>query len=47
MVTVQEGENGRTWSQSVGELPPNVQEVIATGGLEKWVGKQIAAESRA
>ncbi|KAL8832979.1 MAG: hypothetical protein Q9170_004595 [Blastenia crenularia] len=40
-VDIQEGENGSKWSQKVGELPPNVQEIIATGGLEKWVKKQI------
>lgn len=43
-VTVVEGEGGHTWSQSVGELPPNVQEIVARGGLEKWVGKEIAGE---
>ncbi len=36
-----EGKNGPRWSQKVGELSPNVQEIIATGGLEKWVKKQI------
>ncbi|KAL8747371.1 MAG: hypothetical protein Q9184_007611 [Pyrenodesmia sp. 2 TL-2023] len=40
-VDVQEGENGAKWSQKVGELPPNVQEIIARGGLEKWVKKEI------
>ena len=40
-VDVQERENGPRWSQKVGELPPNVQEIIASGGLEKWVKKQI------
>ena len=40
-VIVQEGDNGSTWSQKVGELPPNVQEIIARGGLEKWVHKEI------
>ncbi|KAI4188351.1 MAG: hypothetical protein LQ346_005328 [Caloplaca aetnensis] len=40
-VDVQEGENGVKWSQRVGELPPNVQEIIARGGLEKWVKKEI------
>ncbi|KAL8935596.1 MAG: hypothetical protein Q9216_005344 [Gyalolechia sp. 2 TL-2023] len=40
-VDIQEGENGLRWSQRVGELPPNVQEIIAAGGLEKWVKKQI------
>ncbi|KAK3685119.1 hypothetical protein B0T22DRAFT_464986 [Podospora appendiculata] len=41
-VTVTEGEGGETWSQKVGELPPNVQEIIARGGLEKWVKHQIS-----
>ncbi|KAK7749791.1 mitochondrial Homoaconitase [Cytospora paraplurivora] len=42
-VTVTEGEGGQTWDQKVGELPPNVQEIIARGGLEKWVKSQIEA----
>jgi homoaconitate hydratase len=42
-VTITEGEGGETWSQKVGELPPNVQEIIARGGLEKWVKSQIQA----
>ncbi|KAK4122143.1 homoaconitase [Parathielavia appendiculata] len=41
-VIVTEGEGGETWSQKVGELPPNVQEIIARGGLEKWVKSQIS-----
>jgi homoaconitate hydratase len=41
-VTVTEGAGGQTWSQKVGELPPNVQEIIARGGLEKWVKHQIS-----
>lgn len=40
-VNVQEGPNGKTWSVKVGELPPNVQEIIALGGLESWVRKEI------
>jgi homoaconitate hydratase len=40
-VEVQEGEGGRTWSQKVGMLPPNVQEIIARGGLEKWVKGEL------
>ncbi|KAI7331615.1 Homoaconitase [Hortaea werneckii] len=40
-VIVREGEGGEEWRQSVGELPPNVQEIIAKGGLEKWVRGQI------
>lgn len=41
-VTVTEGPGGQTWSQRVGELPPNVQEIIARGGLEKWVKHEIS-----
>jgi homoaconitate hydratase len=40
-VEVQEGPNGDRWTQKVGELPPNVQDIIASGGLEKWVRKEI------
>lgn len=42
-VTVTEGEGGQTWSQKVGELPPNVQEIIARGGLENWLKQEISA----
>ena len=44
-LTVQEGRDGKRWSQKVGELPPNVQEIIARGGLEKWVRKEIESPS--
>ncbi|KAI9890897.1 MAG: mitochondrial Homoaconitase [Vezdaea aestivalis] len=40
-VVVKEGESGEEWEQQVGELPPNVQEIIAKGGLEKWVKSEI------
>lgn len=40
---IQEGENGPKWTHQVGELPPNVQEIIAKGGLEKWVKNAIGA----
>jgi homoaconitate hydratase len=43
MVTVQEGPEGKKWNIKVGELPPNVQEIIALGGLENWVKKEIGA----
>ncbi|KZL81638.1 homoaconitase [Colletotrichum incanum] len=39
-VTVME-KGGETWSVKVGELPPNVQEIIARGGLEQWVKAEI------
>jgi len=41
-IVIKEGESGETWTQKVGELPPNVQEIIARGGLEKWVAKEIS-----
>ncbi|KAI5283859.1 mitochondrial Homoaconitase, partial [Ascosphaera atra] len=41
-ITVEDAE-GKKWVQKVGELPPNVQEIIASGGLEKWVKKNIKA----
>lgn len=44
-IEVQEGPNGEKWSQAVGELSPNVQDIIATGGLEKWVKKEISNSS--
>jgi homoaconitate hydratase len=40
-VNVQEGKEGKRWSVKVGSLPPNVQEIIALGGLESWVRKEI------
>lgn len=42
-IEVKEGENGPKWTHKVGELPPNVQEIIAKGGLEKWVKNAIGA----
>jgi len=40
-IEVQEGEGGAKWVHKVGELPANVQEIIAKGGLEKWVKNAI------
>ncbi|KAI5465027.1 aconitase a/isopropylmalate dehydratase [Mariannaea sp. PMI_226] len=36
-------KDGSSWEQKVGELPPNVQEIIAKGGLEKWVKSTLEA----
>ncbi|MDI1492467.1 MAG: mitochondrial Homoaconitase [Ramalina farinacea] len=44
-ISVQEGEGGRIWTEKVGELPPNVQEIIARGGLERWVKEEIGEQS--
>ena len=41
-VTIQEGEAGNKWSQKVCELPPDVQEIIARGGLENWVKGEVS-----
>ena len=41
-VTITEA-SGEKWSQKVGELPPNVQAIVARGGLEKWVKAEIGA----
>ena len=42
VVEVSEGENGEKWTEQVGELPANVQAIIAAGGLEEWVKAEIA-----
>jgi homoaconitate hydratase len=42
-IEVTEGQGGKKWTEKVGELPPNVQEIIAKGGLEKWVQNEIDA----
>ena len=34
-------EEGREWSVGVGEMPRNVQEIIAKGGLEGWIRAQV------
>ena len=43
-VFILEGERGETWSQDVVSLPLNIQEIIAQGGLENWVKREIEAE---
>ncbi|RKL33895.1 hypothetical protein BFJ72_g9677 [Fusarium proliferatum] len=35
MVQVQEGEGGEESAEKVGDIPPNVQEIIALGGLHE------------
>lgn len=42
LVEVTEGPGGETWTEQVGELPANVQEIIAAGGLEAWVKAELA-----
>ncbi|KAF3762948.1 homoaconitase [Cryphonectria parasitica EP155] len=41
LVKVTEGKGGETWTEQVGELPENVQAIIAAGGLESWVKGEI------
>ncbi|KAF3922644.1 hypothetical protein ABW21_db0201400 [Orbilia brochopaga] len=42
-VSVTERVNGeeKTWGKRVGDLPPNVQDIISKGGLESWVKAKI------
>ena len=40
-VEVRDGEGRVIYQERVGEMPPNVQEIIACGGLENWVKKAI------
>ncbi|TQV91035.1 homoaconitase, mitochondrial precursor [Cordyceps javanica] len=42
VVQVQEGEGGEQWEEKVGEFPENLQDIIAKGGLEKWIMAQAA-----
>lgn len=44
LVTVKEGSgpDAKVWSQKVGEIPPSVQEIVAAGGLEKWLRRDFA-----
>lgn len=45
LIEVQEGEGGETWTEKVGELPANVQAIIAAGGLEGWCRAEIEKQS--
>lgn len=37
--------DGKTWGRRVGEMPPNVQAIIARGGLEGWVKAEISTQA--
>ncbi|KAI0128499.1 hypothetical protein BJ170DRAFT_621823 [Xylariales sp. AK1849] len=45
VIEVQEGPDGTTWTEKVGELPATVQAIIAAGGLENFTRAE-AARSR-
>src|SRR6266536_4832365 len=47
LIEVQEGEGGETWTEQVGELPANVQAIIAAGGLEAWCQEEIGKSGTA
>lgn len=36
-------QDSTSWVQKVGEMPPNVQEIIAKGGIVKWVQSTLQA----
>ena len=44
VIEVDEG-GGETWTEKVPEIPPNVQEIIAGGGLVKTRQKMFAAQA--
>lgn len=44
VVEVREGEQGDTWVEKVGDLPANVQAIIAAGGLESWCRAEISKQ---
>jgi homoaconitate hydratase len=46
VVEVQEGRDGTTWTEKVGELPATVQAIIAAGGLEAWTKAEVARSAR-
>ncbi|KAK6510698.1 mitochondrial Homoaconitase [Arthrobotrys conoides] len=48
-VSVTERVNGQetTWGKRVGDLPPNVQDIISKGGLESWVKAELKKEGEA
>jgi homoaconitate hydratase len=41
-VTITE-QDGTSWVQNVGEISPNVQEIVAKGGIVKWVQSRLQA----
>jgi len=41
IVEISEGPDRPTWNMTVGELSPNIQEIIAVGGIVPWVKSQI------
>jgi homoaconitate hydratase len=41
-VTITE-QDGSSWVQKVGQMPPNVQEIVAKGGIVKWVQSTLKA----
>ncbi|KAI1818035.1 hypothetical protein GGS20DRAFT_529526 [Poronia punctata] len=36
-------KDGKTWEHKVGEMPPSVQEIVAKGGIVKWVQSKMQA----
>jgi homoaconitate hydratase len=45
MVEINEGPDQPEWNMKVGELSPNIQEIIAAGGIGPWVKSQINSTS--
>ncbi|KAL9124828.1 MAG: hypothetical protein Q9217_005887 [Psora testacea] len=45
IVEINEGPDQPKWNMKVGELSPNIQEIIAAGGIGPWVKSQINSTS--
>ncbi len=45
MVEINEGPDQPKWNMKAGELSPNIQEIIAAGGIGPWVKSQINSTS--
>jgi len=45
IVEINEGPDQPEWNMKVGELSPNIQEIIAAGGIGPWVKSQINSTS--
>lgn len=45
IVEINEGPGQPKWNMKVGELSPNIQEIIAAGGIVPWVKSQISNTS--
>ncbi|KAI0544900.1 hypothetical protein F4679DRAFT_563029 [Xylaria curta] len=43
-ITITE-KDGKSWEQKINEIPPNVQEIVAKGGVVKWVQSKMQTQN--